>query len=93
MKVLSGAFLLLAFLQLSCEKSVSFELDNVAPKLVVEATIENGQAPIVYLSRSLAYFSTLNPVSQFYPECRSLGCQQYPYTQTPLVYSSIRGWL
>ena len=63
MKVLSGAFLLLAFLQLSCEKSVSFKLDNVAPKLVVEATIENGQAPIVYLSRSLAYFSTLNPDS------------------------------
>lgn len=55
--------ILLALLQWSCEKSVSFKLDAVAPKLVVEATIENGQAPMVYLSRSLAYFSTLNPDS------------------------------
>jgi len=55
--------ILLALLQWSCEKSVSFKLDVVAPKLVVEATIENGQPPVVYLSRSLAYFSTLNPDS------------------------------
>ena len=55
--------ILLALLQWSCEKSVSFKLDAVTPKLVVEATIENGQAPMVYLSRSLAYFSTLNPDS------------------------------
>lgn len=55
--------LLLAFLGLSCERNVSFRLDNVAPKLVVEATIENGQPPVVYLSRSLAYFSTISPDS------------------------------
>jgi len=63
MKVQSFFILLLAFLQLSCEKAVSFKLDAVAPKLVVEATIENGQPPLVYLSRSLAYFSTHNPDS------------------------------
>ncbi len=55
--------ILLAVLLSACEKSVSFKLDEVAPKLVVEATIENGQPPLVYLSRSLAYFSTLNPDS------------------------------
>ena len=44
----------------SCEKTVTFDLDDVPPKLVVEATIENGQFPIVYLSRSLAYFSTID---------------------------------
>lgn len=44
----------------ACEKSVSFKLDEVAPKLVVEATIENGQPPLVYLSRSLNYFSQIN---------------------------------
>ncbi len=43
-----------------CEKSISFKLDTVAPKLVVEATIENGQAPVVYLSKSLGYFSKID---------------------------------
>lgn len=63
MKVQHFAFLLLIFLHLSCEKTVSFKLDTVTPKLVVEATIENGEPPMVFLSRSLAYFSTLNPDS------------------------------
>lgn len=43
-----------------CEKSVSFKLDDVTPKLVVEAIIENGQAPVVYLSKSLGYFSKID---------------------------------
>ncbi len=43
-----------------CEKAVTFNLDDVTPKLVVEATIENGQAPLVYLSKSLDYFSTID---------------------------------
>lgn len=63
MKVQHLAFLLLVLLHLSCEKTVTFKLDTVNPKLVVEATIENGQPPLVYLSRSLAYFTTLNPDS------------------------------
>ncbi len=46
---------------LSCERAVSFDLENSPPKLVVEATIENGQPPIVILSRSLNYFSTISP--------------------------------
>ncbi len=44
----------------SCEKGVEFKLDEVTPKLVVEATIENGQAPVVYLSKSQAYFSQID---------------------------------
>ena len=44
----------------SCEKGVEFKLDEVSSKLVVEATIENGQAPVVYLSRSQAFFSTID---------------------------------
>ncbi|MBC7873546.1 MAG: DUF4249 domain-containing protein [Ferruginibacter sp.] len=44
----------------SCEKGVEFELDDVAAKLVVEATIENGQAPVVSLSRSQAFFSQID---------------------------------
>ena len=42
-----------------CEKAVHFSIETVPPKLVVEATIENGQAPVVYLSSSLGYFSNI----------------------------------
>jgi Domain of unknown function (DUF4249) len=45
----------------SCEKAIEFKLDETKPKLVVEASIENGQAPFVYLSRSLDYFSSVSP--------------------------------
>lgn len=50
----------ISFVLLSCEKGVEFKLDEVTPKLVVEATIENGQAPLVYLSKSQAYFSQID---------------------------------
>jgi hypothetical protein len=43
-----------------CEKAVSFKLNDTAPKLVVEATIENGQAPVVNLSKSQGYFSKID---------------------------------
>jgi Domain of unknown function (DUF4249) len=45
----------------SCEKTIDFNVNEVPPKLVVEATIENGQSPIVYLSKSLSYFSNITP--------------------------------
>lgn len=44
----------------SCEKAVSFKLNETTPKLVTEATIENGQPPVVYLSKSLDYFSKID---------------------------------
>jgi hypothetical protein len=46
---------------ISCEKAVDFKLKDPEPKLVVEATIENDGWPIVFLSNSLNYFSTLDP--------------------------------
>lgn len=45
----------------SCEKGVTFELTESDPKLVVEATIENDQPPVVILSKSLSYFSSISP--------------------------------
>jgi hypothetical protein len=36
---------LLSLLLFSCEKPIDFELKDEGQKLVVEATIENGQAP------------------------------------------------
>lgn len=44
-----------------CEKSIDFDLEESEPKLVVEATIENGTPPVVVLSLSLNYFSRLSP--------------------------------
>ena len=56
LNILIAAGLLLS----SCEKGIEFKLDDVTPKLVVEASIENGQAPVVNLSKSLGYFSEID---------------------------------
>jgi hypothetical protein len=45
----------------SCEKTISFNLDEQSPKLVVDATIESGKPPIFILSKSLDYFSEITP--------------------------------
>jgi Domain of unknown function (DUF4249) len=44
-----------------CERAVDFKLSETAPRLVVEATIENGQPPVVLLSKSLGFFSKISP--------------------------------
>ena len=53
--------LLLSLCFFSCEKAVTFNLDQTSPKLVVEATIESNQPPVVVLSKSLNYFSKISP--------------------------------
>src|ERR1043165_1549620 len=45
----------------SCEKTISFRPNDSEPVVVVEASIENGQAPMVILSQSLNYFSQITP--------------------------------
>lgn len=44
----------------SCEKNINFELKKVSDVLVVDASIENGQAPIVILSKSFDYYSNIS---------------------------------
>lgn len=44
----------------SCEKAINFKLDTTTPSLVVEATIENDQPPVVILSNSFSYFSNIS---------------------------------
>lgn len=61
MKFLKIQLLILVVVFASCEKAISFDLNETPPKLVVEATIENGGAPLVVLTNSLDYFSTINP--------------------------------
>jgi hypothetical protein len=51
---------ILCLLLLSCEKAIHFTPDTQQPKLVVEGIIESGQSPVVYLTRSLDFFSTIS---------------------------------
>jgi hypothetical protein len=53
--------LLILFLITGCEKTVTFKLDETPSSLVVDASIENGQSPIVILTNSLNYFSQISP--------------------------------
>jgi len=48
-----------SLLLISCEKGVTFDLDESFPKLVVEATIETNQPPLVILSRSQNFFAQI----------------------------------
>ncbi|MBI1342580.1 MAG: DUF4249 family protein [Terrimonas sp.] len=62
MKIYSSLFVVVACsIFFSCEKAVSIDLKDASGKLVVDATIENGMAPVVILSKSLGYFSEINP--------------------------------
>lgn len=54
-------FSLLIIIFTGCEKGVSFDLEEAPPKLVVEATIENGRAPVVVLTNSQNFFSVILP--------------------------------
>ncbi|MCQ2284574.1 MAG: DUF4249 domain-containing protein [Bacteroidales bacterium] len=44
----------------SCETPIDVELPEYTPKLVIEGTIENGEPAIVFLSKSLPYFSEID---------------------------------
>lgn len=57
-------YLIIALLCLSvgsCEKDITIQLDPSVSRLVVDATIENGRPPMVFLSKSLDYFSKIDP--------------------------------
>ncbi len=55
--------LLVIFSLTACEKTVTFRLDETEPKLVVEASIENDQPPVVFLSNSIGFFSRIDPAT------------------------------
>jgi hypothetical protein len=61
MKILRWLPLLLIILLSACERAIEFKPRDAEPKLVVEATIENGGYPVVYLSHSLNFFSRITP--------------------------------
>ncbi|MEO6636937.1 MAG: DUF4249 domain-containing protein [Ginsengibacter sp.] len=45
----------------SCEKNIDFKLNQEPDLLVIDASIENGQPPLVILSKSFDYFSKISP--------------------------------
>jgi hypothetical protein len=45
----------------SCEKVIELVPEDQPPKLVVDGTIESGQPPVVFLTRSLNFFNKLTP--------------------------------
>ena len=55
------ALMAVVFLLLSCEKDVTLNVASAEPLLVADAQIENGQPPIVVLTKSLGYFSKIDP--------------------------------
>ncbi len=54
-------FFSISVIGLSCEKAISFKPNPGTPSIVVDASIENGQPPIVILSKSVDYFSKITP--------------------------------
>jgi hypothetical protein len=61
-KMIKFGMLVLAILLLgACEKDINFELKAAEPLLVVDAKIEDGEPPYVVLSKSLSFFSSINP--------------------------------
>jgi hypothetical protein len=53
-------FLLTCVAVSSCEKDIDIKLKSGEPKLVVDASIETGAAPVVVLSSSLNYFGKIS---------------------------------
>lgn len=51
----------ISLLFFSCEKDIDFKLKDADALPVVDAQIENGQAPTVALSKSLDYFGAISP--------------------------------
>src|SRR3954469_6989023 len=58
-RIIMGLGVLIIFS--ACEKDIDFNLKNAEDVLVVDAGIENERPPIVVLTKSLDYFSTLTP--------------------------------
>lgn len=54
------ALLSAAILLAGCEKEITVELPDTGAKVVVEGSIENGQRPIVLLTRTQSYFAPTN---------------------------------
>lgn len=62
---IKNVFIGMLILLMACEKDIQIEPLVNEPKLVVDAEIENGGFPIVVLSTSLNYFSSIDTATLF----------------------------
>lgn len=53
--------IMVTFLLSSCEKNINFKLNVVDNELVVNGSIENGKAPVIVLTKSINFFSSISP--------------------------------
>lgn len=62
---LKGCWMLCIWLLtcMACEDSLEFDVQAYEPKLVVDGRIEHNEYPVVVLSKSAAYFSTIDSLS------------------------------
>lgn len=51
------SMLIIISLLMACEKEITVDLPAAVPKIVVEGSIEQGQAPIVLISKSSSFFA------------------------------------
>jgi hypothetical protein len=51
----------MVFFLISCEKNIYFDLHQTPDVLVVDASIENGQPPVVVITKSTDYYSNISP--------------------------------
>ena len=61
MKKIYIHILVFSFSLISCERETDLNINSQTPKLVVDANIENDLPPVVVLSESFNYFSTITP--------------------------------
>lgn len=60
LRVMLPLFIMAMFI-VGCEKEVTIEIPVSENKIVVEGYIENGLPPIVFLSKTIPFFGTINP--------------------------------
>ena len=60
MKIKFCVLVLAVIFLAACEKDVTLKLDDAASLLVIDGQIEDGQPPIVVLTKSLGYFSKID---------------------------------
>jgi hypothetical protein len=58
--VRTALFATLLLIVTGCEKDINLPLKTVSNEVVVDASIENGQPPVVFLSTSFGYFSKIS---------------------------------
>ena len=60
MKIKFCVLVLTVIFLAACEKDVSLKLNDAVPLVVVDGQIEDGQPPIIVLTKSLGYFSKID---------------------------------